>query len=199
MDATGPRAAGERPFPPRGYVLLTLALLAGLAAAKPSVVGAQSELGYVVTQMGVPVEGNFTRFEARIDLDPAKPEAGSVAVSVDTSSLDFPSADVLKELAKPDWFDTAHYPRAQFESSRIRVVAEGRYEIAGTLAIKGHRHEVVVPVSVTRSGTTAVASGSLTLRRLDYDVGVGEWRDTSVVEDPVQIRFRIALAGLASS
>jgi polyisoprenoid-binding protein YceI len=178
---------------------MTLAVLAGLAAAKPSVIDAQSEVGYVVTQMGVPIEGNFTRFDARIDLDPAKPEAGSVAVSVDTSSLDFPAADVLKELAKPDWFDTARYPRAQFQSTRIRALSEARYEITGTLTIKGHAHEVVVPVSLTRSGATAFASGTLTIRRLDYDVGVGEWRDTSVVEDPVKIRFRIAFIGLGSS
>ena len=177
--------------------MLTFAVLASLAAGKPSVIPGQSEVSYVATQMGVPVEGNFTRFDAQVDLDPTKPDASSVTVSVDTSSLDFPAADVLRELAKPDWFDAAHYSTARFQSTRVRSVGEGRYEVTGTLTIKGHAHEVVVPVALSRSGSTAFATGSLTIRRLDYDVGVGDWRDTSVVEDEVKIRFKIAVTGLS--
>jgi polyisoprenoid-binding protein YceI len=191
------RAGGQRPHRVHGKFPLVLVVLAGLAVARPTVIPGQSEVGYVATQMGVPVEGNFARFDARIDLDPAKPEASSVSVSVDTSSLDFPAPDVLKELTKSDWFDTAHYPTAQFQSRRIRSLGEGRFEIAGALTIKGHTRDVVVPVSLTRSGSTSFAAGSVTIRRLDYDVGVGDWRDTSVVEDDVRIRFRIAVNGLA--
>ena len=107
------------------------------------------------------------------------------------------STDVLKELAKPEWFDTAHYPKAEFRSNRIRRLSDGRYELAGTLTSKGHARDVVFPVSLSRSGATTFASGVLTIKRLDYGVGQGEWGDTSLVADEVQIKFKIAFSGMS--
>jgi polyisoprenoid-binding protein YceI len=171
---------------------------AGAAAANQALIASQSEVAYVSTQMGVQVEGSFGRFEAQIELNPDKLQASSVSLAVDTGSVDFPSADVLKELAKPEWFDTAHYPKAEFRSSRIHRLADGRYEIGGTLTIKGHAQEVVFPVSLSRSGATTFATGVLTIKRLDYGVGQGEWGDTSLVADEVQIKFKIAFSGMPS-
>jgi polyisoprenoid-binding protein YceI len=188
---------------PMHQQLMTLALLtlvgeAGVVAANQTLIADQSELVYVSTQMGVQVEGNFGRFEAQINLDPARLQTSSVSFAVDTSSVIFPASDVQKELAKPDWLDTARYPKAEFRSSRIRKMDDGRYEIAGMLTIKGRAREVVFPVSLSRSGATTFATGVLTIKRLDYGLGQGEWRDTSILEDEVQIKFKIALAGLSS-
>ncbi len=184
----------------RLLILSTVWMLgaAGAAVASQALIANQSEVGYVSTQMGVQVEGNFARFEAHIDLDPDELPTSSVALSVDTSSVDFPSADVVKELAKPEWFDTAHYPRAEFRSSRIRRLGDGRYELTGTLTIKGHARDVVFPVALSRSGATTLATGGLTIKRLDYGVGQGEWGDTSLVADEVQIKFKIAFSGMPS-
>jgi polyisoprenoid-binding protein YceI len=179
-------------------VLSLLVGAAGLAVAAQSLIAAQSEVGYVATQMGVAVEGNFSRFDARIDLDPDRLQSSSVSLSVDTASATFPSTEVQRELAKPDWFDSAHFPRAEFRSSRIRALDGGRYEIGGTLTIKGHTGEVTFPVTLSRSGATTVATGSLTIKRLEYGIGQGEWSDTSLVEDPVQIKFKIAFGAAAS-
>jgi polyisoprenoid-binding protein YceI len=184
---------------PRIALTLLLALAAGAGVASQVVIADKSEVAYVATQMGVQVEGNFSRFDAQINLDPARLQTSSVAFSVDTSSVIFPSDEVLKELAKPDWFDTAHFPRAEFHSTRIRALESGRYEISGMLTIKGHAREVVVPVSLSRAGATTFASGTLTIKRLDFGIGRGEWSDTSLLEDPVQIKFKIALSGLSSS
>ena len=185
-----------KPHP--ALILFALAGTAGIGAANQTMIANQSEIAYVGTEMGVEVEGNFGRFEAQINLDPDKPQTGSVSLSVDTSSVIFPSTDVQQELAKPDWFDTAHFPRAEFRSTRMRGLGNGRYEIAGTLTIKGHSHEVVFPMALSRSGATTFAMGVLTIKRLDYGVGQGEWGDTSLVEDAVRIKFKIALNGLAS-
>jgi polyisoprenoid-binding protein YceI len=171
---------------------------AGVVAANQTLIANQSEVVYVSTQMGVPVDGSFGRFEAQIDLNPDKLQTSSVSFAVDTSSVIFPASDVQKELQKPDWFDTAHYPKAQFRSGKIRRMDDGRYEITGALTIKGHARDVVFPVSLSRSGATTFATGALTIKRLDYGVGEGEWSDTSLVADEVQIKFKIALSGLVS-
>ncbi len=177
-------------------LVLTMAGAMGVGLANQPMIADQSEVTYVASQAGVQVEGNFNRFDAQVNLDPKHPESSSVSFSVDTASVAFPSSDVQNELARPDWFDTSRFPKAQFRSSSLRGLGAGRYEIAGTLTIKSHVHDVRFPVDLKRSGATTFAVGALSIKRLDYGIGEGEWSDTSLVDDEVQIKFKIALSGL---
>ncbi len=68
--------------------------------------------------------------------------------------------------------------------------------MAGKLVIKGNSHDVVVPVTMTQAGGTTTASGSFTIKRLVFKIGEGEWSDTSMVADDVQVRFKLALSGV---
>ena len=43
--------------------------------AQQALVPAQSEVAFTSRQMGVPVDGKFTRFDAQVAFDPKKPEA----------------------------------------------------------------------------------------------------------------------------
>jgi polyisoprenoid-binding protein YceI len=68
--------------------------------------------------------------------------------------------------------------------------------VTGKLSIKGLQRDLVVPVALTRAGDVTVANGSFTLKRLDFKIGEGEWADTAMVANDVQVRFKIALAGV---
>lgn len=157
---------------------------------------ADSEITFTTRQMGVPVEGRFTRFDARIALDPKKPESGSVALTIDTGSARFGSAELDTEVPKPVWLHVAKFPQATFQSRSIRASGAGRFEVAGTLGIKGSAHEITVPVQLKQSGGTSTASGSFTIKRLAFKVGEAEWSDTSMLADDVQVRFKLVLTGL---
>ena len=168
------------------------------AAAAPAarLVPASSQVRFVTRQMGVPVEGHFKRFDAQIAFDPRQPQAGKVSFSVDLASAEIGDAGTTAELKKPDWFDTARFPRATFTSTAIKAAGPGRYEVAGKLAIKGQVRDIVVPVTLARSGANQLATGSFTLKRLAFDIGAGEWADPSMVADEVQVDFRLTLTGL---
>ena len=56
------------------------------AQAQQKVLPAQSEIGFVSRQMGVPVEGKFRKWTAEVSFDPRKPEAGHIAFAIDTAS-----------------------------------------------------------------------------------------------------------------
>jgi polyisoprenoid-binding protein YceI len=169
------------------------------ALAEPAtatrLVADKSQIAFVSKQMGVPVEGTFKKFDAQVAFDPRKPEGGTVALQIDTgsASLGVPMSDA--ELPKPPWFDTAHFPQASFQSSAIKALGDGRFEMAGKLTIKNISRPITVPVSIAPAGAHAVASGSFTIQRLDYKVGAGEWTDTSVVGNEVLVRFKFTLAG----
>lgn len=160
---------------------------------------AASEIRFVTRQMGVPVEGRFDRFSADVALDAQAADGGSVRLSIDTGSARFGSAELDAEVPKPAWLDVARFPQANFESSRIRSLGEGRYEVTGQLTLKGQQRPLVVPVTLSRSGangSAGVASGSFTLKRLQFRVGEGEWADTSLLGDDVGVSFKLVLTGL---
>nr|WP_232062328.1 YceI family protein [Variovorax sp. PBS-H4] len=169
-----------------------------MAGAEPvaQLVPASSRIGFVSKQMGVPVEGQFQKFDAQIAFDPKQPEGGTVALQIDMASatLGVPQSDA--ELPKAPWFDTARFPKASFQSSAIKSLGGGRFEIAGRLTIKGHTQELTVPVTITQSADRSTAAGSFAIQRLAFKVGEGEWADTAMIGDEVQVRFKLVLTGL---
>ena len=48
------------------------------ALAAQALLPAQSEMAFVSTQMGVPMQGHFTRFSGDVAFDPARPAAASI-------------------------------------------------------------------------------------------------------------------------
>jgi polyisoprenoid-binding protein YceI len=188
-----PRLAG------RALCAAAMIAIAGLAsAAEPmaKLVPGYGQIAFVTKQMGVPVEGVFRKFDAQIAFDPQKPEGGTVALQIEMGSatLGVPQSDA--ELPKAPWFDTARFPKAGFQSSAIKSLGGGRFEIAGKLTIKGITQELVVPVTITQSAGQSVATGGFTIHRLAFKIGEGEWTDTSMVGDEVQVRFKLVLTGL---
>ena len=122
------------------HVLLLAAALAAAGSAvaqTATLVPARSEIVFTTRQMGVPVEGRFTKFGAQVALDPKKPEAGQVALTIDTASARFGTPELDAEVGKPVWLSAARFPQATFTSRSIKASAPGRYEVAGTLTIKG--------------------------------------------------------------
>lgn len=177
-------------------LLLLAALGAGAAQADQKLLPAQSEIGFVSKQMGVPVEGRFKKFDAQIAFDPAKPETGKIALTIDIASVTLGAPEPDAELPKAAWFNTAKFPQATFQSSSIKGLGGGKFEVAGKLAIKGNTRDAVIPVTLTQNGATTTASGVLTLKRLAYKIGENEWADTSMVADDVQVKFKLALSGV---
>jgi polyisoprenoid-binding protein YceI len=179
------------------FLALAAASLIPLAAqAQQAIVPAQSEITFTSRQMGVPVDGKFRTFSARVAFDPAKLATSSIAFTVDTGSADI-SREANAELPKATWFNVAQFPKATFQSSAIKRIDATRYEVAGKLSIKGVSSDVLVPVTLAHSGATTTATGAFPIKRLTFRIGDKEWADTSMVADEVQVTFKIALTGVS--
>lgn len=181
----------------RMYALFLVPLAwAAPAPAQQKLIPAQSEIVFVSKQMGVPVEGRFKKFDAQIAFDPAKPQTSRIAFTVDTgsASLGVPEAD--SELPKAVWFNVPGFPQATFQSSAVKALGGGKFDVAGKLTIKGRSQDMVVPVTLTQSGASTTASGSFVIKRLVFAIGENQWSDTSMVADEVQVKFKLALSGV---
>lgn len=151
---------------------------------------ANSSVSAIFKQMSVPVEAKFKSFNAEIDYDAAKPEASKASVDIATASLDLGDADMNREVAKKEWFNSAQYPKASFVSSSIKAAGPGKLDVAGKLTVKGRTADVRLPLTVRAEGGKQVFEGQLPIRRLAFNIGEGEWKDTSMVADEVVIKFR---------
>ena len=172
--------------------LLGVALAASAAPLKADL--AHSSVAAVFKQMNVPVEAKFKKFSAQVDYDAAKPETSKASVDIDTASLDLGDAEMNKEVAKKDWFNSAQFPKASFVSSSIKPNGAGKLNVAGKLAIKGKSVDVSFPLTVKAEGGKQVFEGALPIKRLAFNIGEGEWKDTSMVADEVVIKFRVTAA-----
>lgn len=179
-------------------LLLVLAAFggSGVVLAQQKLVPAQSEIVFVSKQMGVPVEGRFKKFDAQISFNPAKPDTSKIAFTVDTGSATLGVPETDAELPKPIWFNVPKFPQATFQSSSVKGLGAGKFEVAGKLSIKGFSRDVVVPVTLTQNSAATTATGTFSLKRLAFKIGENEWSDTSMVADDVQVKFKLALTGV---
>ena len=181
----------------RSIAFITALALAASVSAQQKLVPAQSEINFTVKQMGVPLDGRFSKFDAQVTFDSKKPEAGKIDFSIDLGSAAVGDADTTKELKKPEWFHHAKFPTATFSSTGIKAIAPGKLEVTGLLSIKGNAKPIVVPVMLTpgSSGMTT-AQGSFTIKRVDFKIGDGDWAEVSIVANDVAVKFKLALTGV---
>lgn len=177
---------------PMKSLLLASVLASAVAIAAPLKTDpAKSSVTATFKQMGVPVEAKFKQFAAQIDYDAAKPAASKASVEIQTASLDLGDPDYNKEVAKKEWFNTAQFPKASFVSTAIAPAGAGKLNVSGKLTIKGRSANVSFPLSVKAEGGKQVFEGQLPIKRLAFNIGEGEWKDTSMVADEVVIKFRV--------
>ena len=133
---------------------LALAVLAAAlpAQAQQSLIPAQSEIVFVTRQMGVPVEGRFSKFDAQLAFDPKQPSAAKIGFTVALGSAAIGTDETEAELRKADWFDTPKFPQATFTSTAVKPTGAGQFEVTGTLSIKGRQQPVTVPVRLAQTG-----------------------------------------------
>ena len=169
--------------------LVGLSLAAGAAVLKTDL--AKTSVSATFKQMNVPVESKFKKHSVVIDYDAAKPDASKATVEVETASLDMGDPEYNREVAKKEWFNAAQFPKATFVSTSIKSAGAGKLNVTGKLTIKGKAADVTFPVTVKTEGGKQVFDGTVPIKRLTYNIGEGEWKDTSMVADEVTIKFHV--------
>ena len=175
-----------------GAAALTLSLaLPNLANAVLKTDTAKSGVSAVFKQMNVPVEAKFKKFSAQVDFNQAKPETSKANIEIDIGSFDLGDPQYNQEVLKKEWFNARQFPKATFVSSAIKPGASGKLDVTGKLTIKGKSSNINFPLTVKKDGANQIFEGALPIKRLAFNIGEGEWTDTSMVADEVVIKFRV--------
>ena len=175
-------------------IAIVCVALPAIAATALKTDATKSSVTITFKQLNVPVDAKFRKFNAQISYDAAKPETSKATVDIDIAGFDLGDAEYNKEVMKKEWFNAAQFPKASFVSSQIKAGAAGKLDVAGKLTIKGKTSDVSFPLTVKKEGTNQIFEGALPIKRLSYNIGEGEWKDTSMVADEVTIKFRVVTA-----
>jgi polyisoprenoid-binding protein YceI len=175
-------------------VCLVLASAARQAAAADwNMERSGSRLEFVATFERTAAPGIFREFDARVRFDPDKLTESRIDVTVAVTSADMSSADVNNAIRGPEWFDFQRFPQAEFHATDIRRTDANRYLARGALSLKGVRQPIEVPFLWTGNTDDATMEGEVTVKRVAFGIGVGEWAATNVIGADVKVKFRIRL------
>ena len=92
------------------------------------------------------VRGNFLEIAADGYIDPERPEASSVDVTIQTASLRTHNPQRDNDLRASNFLETDKYPTMNFKSTKIEQTGPETYNMTGDLTIKGNTHPVTFKV-----------------------------------------------------
>lgn len=146
---------------------------AGTYAVEPN----HTQVAFSVSHMGIsPFTGTFHGGTGTLTVDPAKPNAASVTVTIPTASVITTATKLTEELNSAEWLDTAKFPTATFKSTSVKTMGDGA-EIAGTLTLHGVTKPVTLRARFFGTATNPMSKkpsvgfiGRIAIKRSDFGV-----------------------------
>lgn len=181
----------------RLILLLSLLLPSSLFAAEYNqLIKQNSQINFSYQQMGVSMTGHFADFSAKIYYDPEQLDKTQASFSIPLSSIRTGVEEADAELPNKLWFDSAHFPNATLQLNKLQLNNQGVLSAEAILSIKGHSQKINIALKQVQQGKNIRLSGQLPIKRLDFAIGDGMWRDVSVVANQVTISFNLLLSTL---
>ena len=160
---------------------------------------AHSEATFQVRHLLTKVRGRFSDFAGTIQFDEAAPERSSVIFTVQAESIDTNERDRDKHLRSADFFDVEKFPTLTFTSSSVTPRGEGRFDVTGTLTIRGTAKATAIPVTYLGKARDpwgnerAAFEAEVTLNRKEFGLNWNAALETGgfLVGDEVRISLSI--------
>jgi polyisoprenoid-binding protein YceI len=170
------------------YLLsLYLFLHTAFAIAAPTpikfdIIPDQSHIKFQAMQGKSAINGEFKNFVAEIDFHPESLATSHVKVTIDIASITVGDSEAESNLKSKDWFDTASFPQAVFESKSFKSLGDKRYEANGNITIKGHTEPITLTFTLNEfSSASAYITGTAVLKHKAF--GMGEPNNNSVRDE----------------
>jgi polyisoprenoid-binding protein YceI len=176
--------------------LLVLALVCGsvaFAATQRTLQPKESKLTFVGTQAGAQFEGAFQRFTADIKFDPQDLAGSRFDVKIDMASVDSKDSERDDTMKSDDLFAVKQFPTAHYVTERFTGRGGNKFAASGKLTLRNVTREVPLEFTFEQKNGSAWLRGSAQLKRLDFGVGQGDWKDTENVGNDVKVNFVLLL------
>lgn len=153
------------------------------------------------------ISGVANGVSGTLTVDPAKPEATSGTITVETKSLHVENPLMKEHMLGTDWLDAEKNPHISFTVKSLKdyKMTDGKAHatVVGTFSLKGVEKKIEVPATVTllpgklgdrtggqMEGDLAVIRTSFTIKRSDF--GINPKAPEDKVSDEVSVTLAIA-------
>ncbi len=190
-------------FPPRFRAALAAALAVALfaALAGPSLaradagewrlVPSESEVVFEYESDGQPARGTFGEFSGEGRFRPDDPGAATLELRIRSDSIDLGDARANAFATSAEWFDSANHPNLVYQLRKLTHLEANRYRAIGDLTVRGRSRPVTTTITLEVGARHARASGTLTVNRKDYGLGVGPSALFVEIGPEVSVRFEL--------
>ena len=140
------------------------------------------------------VKGSFNTMEGFIEIDISQKENNKAIFYVEVNDLEMNYTKYKDLLLSNIFFDANQFPKAVVDTKKFSYVNETELELQVELTIKGKSAMVPLIINVKRLAEELVQIQSeLTFSRTDFKIGIGKWKNTSILKDKVILKTNLFL------
>jgi len=162
---------------------------------------AHTSVTFAVKHFFTNVNGIFTEYDGTFNFDPDNLSNSKITFIIPVSSINTNNKKRDADLVSDNFFNAEKYPEIKFVSTNFEKKSDSEFIAHGDLSIKDVTKKVAIPFEITglmehpmMEGITLIGlSFNSSLNRTDYKVGTGNFTNTLVVGDNVDIEINFEL------
>jgi len=140
------------------------------------------------------VKGTFNTIEGFVELDVNQKKNNKAIFYVEINDLDMNYTKYKDLILSNIFFDAKQFPKAVIDTKKFSYVNETELELDVELTIKGKSEMVPLIIYVKRLAEELVQIQSeLIFSRTDFKIGIGNWKNTSILKDKVKLKTNLFL------
>ncbi|MEM1298260.1 MAG: YceI family protein [Pseudomonadota bacterium] len=133
----------------------------------------QSEVGFEYLKDGAPTKGEFRDFAGGGTFDAAAPQNARFELRIRSKSIDLYDGLASAFATSAEWFDSKNHPEVIYVLQALEPLDGDRYTATGQITIRGEKKPLISEIALKIGADSANASGTLTITRADFLLGIG--------------------------
>ena len=140
------------------------------------------------------VKGEFKNINGFVEIDLDNKKDNKALISVDVGSIEINYNKYKNLLLSPIFFDSSKFPLALLDTKKFTYKNENELKLNIELTIKGISKITETKLTVKKLTSEIVQIlGNLNFSRTDFNIGTGNWTNTTILKDKIKIKANIFL------
>ena len=140
------------------------------------------------------VKGKFNTIEGFVEIDLDKKENNKAIFSVAIADIEINYKKYKNLLLSEIFFDEKRFPIALVDTRKFSYSDQKEVIIDVEFTIKGKSQIIPLTIKITQLAKEVVQIQSdLEFSRTDFEIGIGSWKNTSILKDKVKIKTNLFL------
>ena len=140
------------------------------------------------------VKGEFKNIDGFVEIDLENKKNNKALVSADIQSIEINYSKYRDLLLSPIFFDLSNFPLALLDTKKFSYENQDELTLDIELTIKGISKMTETKITIKKLTNDIVQIlGSLKFSRTDFNIGTGNWKNTTILKDNVKIDANIFL------